>query len=213
MGAGCLSPRSIVIFNQPVTWLPLTPKPASLFSHGGSEVMIVQSNISLVLHAVLIHWMLYFMLPVLFLRRTLYTPCARSRHSRLHKCYFLPHFVPISQQFSSRSIINCGPASSIIATILTDSQSQIRSTLNVRPSNKTTKRVISSDVAILEGRTSCLPGPHLGLLQTDLVTHSAHAKWYRQGKGLRFGRSKHFTRPVVAILTSLQFIGGGLNLC
>ena len=26
---------------------------------------------------------------------------------------------------------------------------------------------ISSDVAILEGHTSCLPGPHPGLLQTD----------------------------------------------
>ena len=172
-------------------------------------------------------------------------------------------------------------ASSILATIPTDSQSQIRSTLNVRPSNKTTKcvrakkvswnydetialinvmgteniqrkmegmmvynhkiwkyvadqlysrtmprqvgilmkfkrsstNVISSDVAILEGRTSCLPDPHPRLLQADLVTHSARAKWYHQSKGPWFGRSKCFTRPIVAMLTSLWYFGGGLDLC
>ena len=52
---------------------------------------------------VLIHWMLSSMLPVVFP----YTPCAQS-HSWLHKGYFLPHFVPISRQFSSRFIINYG---------------------------------------------------------------------------------------------------------
>ena len=106
-------------------------------------------------------------------------------------------------------------ASSILTTIPTDSQSQIRSnvTSNIKPSNKTTKRVrakkvswnydetlfifmdlnsfmklkrsstnvISLDVAILERLTSCLPCPHPRLLQTDLETHSTHAKSPKQG--------------------------------
>ena len=118
-------------------------------------------------------------------------------------------------------------ASSILATIQTDSQSQIRSTSNVRPSNKTTKCVRSwnsREVARMLhyffgcrhlGKTYKLfTRPTSGIIAnwySDL--HSAHVKWYRHSKGPWFGRRKRFTRPVVAILTLLRFFGGGLDLC
>ena len=126
--------------------------------------------------------------------------------------------------------------SSILSTIPTDSQSNLSSTSNVRPSEilflesfpffsdfmnsnsfmkfkRSRTNVISSDAAILEGHTSCLPGPHPGLLQADLVTRSAHAKWYHHSKGPWFVHSNRFTRHIVAILTLLRFLGGGLDLC
>ena len=67
MGTGCPSPRSIaILFNNLSHDFQLTPKPTYLVFHGGSKVMIVQSNISLVPHAVLIHLTLSSTLPVVF---------------------------------------------------------------------------------------------------------------------------------------------------
>ena len=62
---------------------------------------------------------------------------------------------------------------------------------------------------VMEGRHlgtthKLFTGPHPGLLQADLVTHSAHAKWYRHSKGPWFGHSNRFTWHIVAILTSQE---------
>ena len=111
-----------------------------------------------------------------------------------HKRYFLPHFVPISRHFTSHFIINYGLSQQAYLQQYRRIHRARLGVLDIRPSNKTTTCVISSDVAILDRR---LPGPHPELLQTDLVTSSAHVKWYRQSKGCRIGCSKHFTRPTV----------------
>ena len=173
MGAGSLSPRSIAIFWQPLTLLPLTPKPTSLVSHGGSKVMIVQSNISPVPHAVLIHWMLSSTLPVVFPHRTLYIRRARGVIHDYINVTFSHILFPFPENFLLVSLI-IDITSSTLATIPMDSQSQIRSTSIVRPSNKTTKCVLAKKVSWNYDKTVTL----INILKDVQVVYPAHTLDY-----------------------------------